>query len=159
ARLRVELLEAIDPDARACQLGEKNLVPATALVGDQRMRCARDRLELLGRREAVGAPLVDAGLGLLQQSADADLEELVQVARRDGEELDALEDRISLVARLVEHAAVERKPRELTIDEQLGGQTIHPGMRETLLWKVRGSNAVFLRGGAMRRDRVPVRAP
>ena len=42
---------------------------------------------------------------LLAQAGDPDLEELVEVAREDRQELDPLEQRVALVARLVQDAA------------------------------------------------------
>jgi hypothetical protein len=51
---------------------------------------------------------------------DAHLEELVEVARPDREELRALEDRPARVARELEHAAIEVEPRELAVEEAFG---------------------------------------
>ena len=51
------------------------------------------------------------------QAGDADHEELVEVRRRDGGELDALEQRHRRVGGFLEHALVERQPRQLAVDE------------------------------------------
>ena len=73
-------------------------------------------VELLLRRPAVGRVGGAADLRLLAQPGDPDLEELVEVAGEDGQELDPLEQRIALVACLEEHAGVELQPRELAIE-------------------------------------------
>ena len=75
------------------------------MVGDQ-LEDARTR----GRQLLVGGPAVGrrgrlAGLDLLAEPGDPDLEELVEVAREDGQELHPLEQRVALVAGLVEDAA------------------------------------------------------
>ena len=49
-------------------------------------------------------------LNLLQDAGDADLDELVQVAGRDGEELHALKQRVRDIVSLFEYPAVELKP-------------------------------------------------
>jgi hypothetical protein len=54
----------------------------------------------------------------LPQAGDADHEELVEVARVDGDELDALQPRLIRVKGLFEHPFVEAQPRDLAVDEQ-----------------------------------------
>jgi hypothetical protein len=73
-------------------------------------------VELLGRAHAVGRGMRAAGRDLLLQAGDADLEELVEVAGEDRQEADALEQRVALVHRLVQHALVEVEPRQLAVD-------------------------------------------
>ena len=73
------------------------------------------RGELLGRRPAIGGAADRAGLHLLAQPGDADLEELIEVAREDGQELGPLQQRVALVAGLVEDAGVELEPGQLTV--------------------------------------------
>ena len=51
-------------------------------------------------------------------AGDAHHEELVEVRRGDRGELDALEQRRRRIGRLLEHALVERQPRQLAVDEQ-----------------------------------------
>ena len=67
---------------------------------------------------AVDRHLLDAGAELLQDGGDAHHEELVEVGAGDGEELDALEQRMRRVLRLRQHALVERQPAQLAIDVQ-----------------------------------------
>ena len=64
------------------------------LAGDQRSRGQlADLGQLLGRRAPVGGRLLDAGRHLVLERGDADLEELVEVGRRDGAELGPFEQR------------------------------------------------------------------
>jgi len=50
------------------------------------------------------------------QARDPDHEELVEVRMEDREELHALEERPRGIHRLLEHAPVEREPRNLAIE-------------------------------------------
>ena len=54
------------------------------------------------------------------QRGDANHEELVEIRADDREELDALEQRVRLVERLIEHALVELEPAQFAVDEQRG---------------------------------------
>ena len=64
---------------------------------------------------AVRRPGGLAGLDLLAQPRDADLEELVEVAREDRQELDPLQEGITLVASLEQDPSIELEPGELTV--------------------------------------------
>ena len=61
----------------------------------------------------------------LQDAGDADLDELVEVAGGDGEELDALEQGIGGVVGFFEDAAVELQPALVAIDET-AARTVPP---------------------------------
>ena len=63
-----------------------------------------------------GARVTAAGLDLLAQAGDADLEELVEVAREDRQELDPLEQWVPGVARFVQDPRVELQPRQLAVE-------------------------------------------
>src|SRR5262249_12100657 len=65
--------------------------------------------------------------GLLLQARDADLEELVEVAGEDREELHPLEQRQTRVAGEREHAPVEGEPRELAVQVALAGRRQREG--------------------------------
>ena len=83
-----------------------------------------DGLQLLGDGQAVGARLIRAELDALLEAGDADLEELVEIVRRDAQELEALEQRHLFVERLREYALVEFEQRQLAIDVVLGGAEV-----------------------------------
>ena len=73
------------------------------------------RIQLLGGGWSVRRRLRRAGFDLLAQTRDADLEELVEVAGEDGQEANALEERVALVTSLVEDAGGEVEPRQLPV--------------------------------------------
>ena len=91
--------------------------------------------ELLVGGPAVGRAGDLAGLDLLAQAGDADLEELVEVAGEDRQELHPLEERVALVARLVQDAGVELEPRQLAVQVREG--RLRAG-RATRAWRDRG---------------------
>ncbi|MCZ7687712.1 MAG: hypothetical protein M5U28_56810 [Sandaracinaceae bacterium] len=84
-------------------------------------RIRRTRLAMASscsRGHAVGRRLLHVVVDLTEQTGDADHEELVEVPRGDGRELEALEERNVGVARLVEHSLVELQPAQLPVDEE-----------------------------------------
>ena len=83
-----------------------------------------DRLQLLGDGQPVGAGLIRAEFEALLEAGDADLEELVEIVRRDAQELEPLEQRHLLVECLREYALVEFEQRQFAIDVVLGGAEI-----------------------------------
>ena len=120
---------------RLVVLGDRRVVEQFDPLGGQRppdrdvdRRVVGDELEDAragGRELLLGGPPVGragdlAGLDLLAQAGDADLEELVEVAGEDGQELHPLEQRIALVARLVQDAGVELEPRQLAVEVRVG---------------------------------------
>ena len=88
------------------------------------MRDLRDRAQLFGRRHVVGTTLRDAERLLMDQSGDADFEELVEVRIRDAQERQPFEQRHVVVFRQFEHAPVEFELRQLAVDVQLGAQQV-----------------------------------
>ena len=86
------------------------------LLRDELQDPRPDRGKLVGRRATVGGDRRGGRLPLASKARDAHLEELVQVAREDGQELDPLEQRIAIVAGLVQDPRVELEPGELTIE-------------------------------------------
>jgi hypothetical protein len=75
------------------------------------------RGERLRRSQAVGRAHGEPGGLLAHQARDPDHEELVQVRREDGAELDALEQRLRLLGGEVEDARIELDPRELAVQK------------------------------------------
>ena len=99
--------------------GRDVLAPGAVLLRHHRVRAGADGRELLGGGQPVGRRLGDVARQLLLEAGDADHEELVQVRRDDGQELEALGERHRRVARLLEHPFVEPQPGQLAVDEQL----------------------------------------
>ena len=74
-----------------------------------------DRHELIFREHPIRACIRDIRFHLLQNPRDPYLEELVQVVRHNGEELDPLEKGGLRILSLLENALVEVEPGELTV--------------------------------------------
>ena len=90
-------------------------------------------VDLLLRRAPVDRQLMHPGDDLLLQAADALHEKLVEIGRRDRQELEPLEQRIALVFGLVQNASIEREPRQLAIEEQVGRREVLVDMRRRRL--------------------------
>ena len=93
---------------------------AVAMAHHHLAHGARDGAELGLRGHAVGGALYDARRDLLLEARDPYLEELVQVAAEDGEELDPLEQRRPGVEGLVQDPPVELQPAELPVQVERG---------------------------------------
>ena len=73
------------------------------MAGDELVGVRPHRTELLAGVEAVGRAGADAGVELLLEAGDPDLEVLVEVLGEDREELGPLEQRLLRVLRQGEH--------------------------------------------------------
>ena len=111
-------VERLVADHHHARRGERvaQIVPHLLLVGDQPVGLGGDRGQLLAGRQPVGRPLLDAERLVRLEPGDADHEEFVEVAGRDRQEAQPLEQRMGGVARFLEHAAVERQPAQLAIE-------------------------------------------
>ncbi len=90
------------------------------------VRCG-DQLQLLPDGEPVGGADGQAGALPALEAGDADHVELVEVAREDRQELDALQERERLVLGQFEHPGVEVQPGQLAVEEAIGRQPRGPG--------------------------------
>ncbi|CAI8777556.1 hypothetical protein EMIT0P176_10315 [Pseudomonas sp. IT-P176] len=77
-----------------------------------------DAGQRLMRLQAVGTGLFAGEGDLFLQPGDTNLEELVQVAGEDQQELQPLQQGIGLIQRLFQHADVELQLRQLAMDVQ-----------------------------------------
>jgi hypothetical protein len=110
-------VEPVDqPEPRALEAGEDLLVEQTPLLGEHRPHRGIDGVELLARGQAVGGGLADVAGDLLLEPADPLHEELVEVAVRDGDELEPLEQRVVVRGGLGEDPPVELEPRQLAVE-------------------------------------------
>ncbi len=91
----------------------------------------------------------------MDQPSDPDHEELVEIRSRDCRELDALQERGCRVRGLLQHAFVEREPRQLAVEEQrrVRGVWHHavPG-GWTMTWRPNVSTNMSARAVAARRS-------
>ncbi|MCY1495390.1 hypothetical protein D9M68_292910 [compost metagenome] len=98
------------------QRGEQHVVEDRVLARHLFVDQLADPRQRLMRLQTVGAGLF-AGIGdLLLQPGDADLEELVEVAGEDQQELQAFQQRVGLIQRLFQHADVELQLREFAMN-------------------------------------------
>ena len=67
-------------------------------------------LDLLAGRQAIRGWFGDARRGLLVQARDADAVEFVEVRSRNGQEADALQQRVAPVAGFLQDALIEFEP-------------------------------------------------
>ena len=79
-----------------------------------------DRVDLLARRQPVGAAGVDPGVELVEEPGDPDHEELVEVGGVDRAEPEPLEQRHPRVLGQFEDPLVEVEPGELAIEVESG---------------------------------------
>jgi hypothetical protein len=110
------LVRLEEPDAMLFERRAERFPPAGRLILHQPRGAAANRGELLRGRETVGRQVLRPGALLLQQRRDAHHVELVEVRRDDGQEFHALEQRVIVRGRLIEHALVELEPAQLAVD-------------------------------------------
>src|SRR3954465_13376657 len=104
-------------DAFLREARQHDLVQELVLLADERVRLLAHAVEHLGGAPRVRAGVVQAELDAFLQPRDADLEELVEVRRHDGDEAQPLEERHRIVRRLREHPALEGEDAELAVGE------------------------------------------
>ena len=117
--LVVEVGPADDAEARRGESGHELGQVDIVLAGDKRRRAFGDRRQLLRGGHPVGGRLLDAGGDLVLEGGDADLEELIEVGRRDGAELGPFEQRDPRFARQLQDPLVEGEPGQLPVDEPM----------------------------------------
>ena len=111
---------ANETDLLLGQFGQQHIMEDRVLAGDLLMHHLANARQRLVRLQAVGAGLLAGEVDLLLQAGNADLEELVQVAGEDQQELQTLQQRVGLVQRHVQHADVELQLGQLAVDVQAG---------------------------------------
>jgi hypothetical protein len=79
-----------------------------------------DRVDLLLRRQAVGAARLDPGVELIEQAGDPDHEELIEVGGVDAAEANPLQQRRLGVLGEFEDPLVEVEPGKLAVEVQGG---------------------------------------
>src|SRR5580700_3588961 len=112
----IEVRHRQDADALADQRRHELLVPTLVLPGHKGMQFTHEALQLLIGRESVRTGQLITVFRLLQQSGYAHFNEFVEIAGRDGQKLDSLEQRIAFVLSLLEHAPIEGQPGFMAIE-------------------------------------------
>ena len=118
--LRVEVLGLADQDAALGQRRAEFVVPDLVLVGDEFVGPPGDLDELGQRAHAVLGDVLrlQAVVELRLEAGDADLEELIEVRGRDGQEAQSVQQRDRGVAGLLQDAFVESQPAQFPVDVQ-----------------------------------------
>ncbi len=109
--LLIQFVDAEDANSLRRQFGPQALVPAGILFFDELVSCVLDQFALLHHGEPVGSGGVVAVFELLQQAADPDLEEFIQIVGGNGEKLHAFEQRVTEISGFFEHAPIKLQPR------------------------------------------------
>ena len=122
--LGVEVFGPDEVDAVRRELRERRLEAAVD-VAHLVVRDAADGVHLTLRRQAADVVMVDAALDEVLEAGDADHEEFVEVGAADGDEAQALEQRVVLARRLAQHALVEAQPGALAIQVVLTVIEVH----------------------------------
>src|SRR5216117_174671 len=99
------------------QLRQQFVFPKRILRRNQFTYRFLDAIEYFRGAQPVRANIARLALNLLFDSGDANLEELVQIRTDDGEKLDPLDERLSLILRFFENAAVKLEPAQLAVDK------------------------------------------
>jgi len=107
-----------DPDAVLGQGRDQLLMHAARAAPLLREHAVADPVDRLRGRQPVRAGLDEAGVDLVMDAGDADLEELVQVRAPDRGQLDALQQRLSRILDELQDAVVEVQPRQLAAEVQ-----------------------------------------
>ena len=76
-----------------------------------------DPIAYLRRAQPIRTNVACLALNLLFDARDANLEELIQIRTDDGKKLDPLNERLPLILRFFQDAAVELEPAQLAVDE------------------------------------------
>jgi hypothetical protein len=114
---------AQEDDAFGFERWEDDVIEQRVLLGDELVCLAGDQSQCLLRGTSVRRDAACAQLHLFAQAADANLEELVEVARYDAQELQSLQQRHAVIRSLGKHPPVEGDQRKLTVDEVIGCET------------------------------------
>jgi hypothetical protein len=114
-------------DADLREFGNELLAPGLVHLAREDVGVGAHAVEFFLWLESVGVLALQPCVDQLHDAGDADLEELVEVRARDRQELDAFEQRVRRVLRLLEHAPIEVEPRLLAVHVE--NRSIERGQR------------------------------
>ena len=112
--LQFVVIEHLDPGL--FQFRQDVEMPAIRVPGQIGQQLATDGGQLLGRRHAIRRRFDCPSLQLSAQAGNTDHEELVQVAGKNGQKLDPLQQGMALIQRFFQHLTVELKPAQFAVD-------------------------------------------
>lgn len=103
-------------DALHLEQWTEPVIPAAGDGGQHALGPRPCRAQLLIDGHAVWRQAAQRRPRLARERRDPDHEELVEVVRRNGQELHALEQRVRVLLGMRQHALVERQPAQLAVD-------------------------------------------
>ena len=113
----IQFVETEDANSLLREFRPQTLIPVGILFRDELVGGFLDQFPLLHHGEPVGGGGVVAVFDLLQQAADPDFKEFIQVAGGNGQKLHAFEQRIAKISRFFKHAPIEFQPRCFAVKE------------------------------------------
>ena len=121
-----------ESDAGFTHRRDQLVVEHPILFRHERVRFFGDRAKHVAGAQIVGTRRGRVDGEAVLQTRHANLEELVEIRRRDAKELEPLEQRHARVHRLLQHAQIERELRQLAVDvvvRKFEIQRVHRGRR------------------------------
>jgi hypothetical protein len=115
-----DVLPAHNADASTLELRDEAFFPAGGLIIGELVETVAEAIQALVLSETAFVDLLRQAQALfesLQDTRDTDFNEFIEIAGRNGQELDALEQWICGVVGLFEDAAIELKPALIAIEE------------------------------------------
>ena len=117
--LRFGDLGSIDQHDAGLSQRRPQFAPLRLLIMHQQHDRFGDAHKLFGRGQSLRALGGDAGAHLRAQAGDPHHEEFIEVVRRDRQEFQPLQQRMSAVGGFFENAAIEIEPGQFPIDEAI----------------------------------------
>ncbi len=118
--LGIQLRIGHDVDALLAERGFELVLQAMVRGLHQAFRLAPDRDQLGADAHAVRAELRNSGVQLRVQAGHSHHEELVQIGADDGEEAYALQQRVRVIVRFLQHAPLKAQQSQLAVHIKAG---------------------------------------
>ncbi|KPB89099.1 Unknown protein sequence [Pseudomonas syringae pv. maculicola str. M6] len=109
---------ADEADLMLFKLRQQNVVEDRVLPIDMTMHQLADPGQCLMRLQTVGPCLLAGKRDLLLEACNTNLEELIEVAGKDQQKLQPLQQRVGLIERLFQYPDVELQLRQFAVDIQ-----------------------------------------
>ena len=113
-----EVAKVLNQDTVRPQLRQQTVIETAIEIGEQFARADAHRRHLLGRQQAVRRLLRDAGIDQIARRPDADHEELVEIARAEGQEAQPLQQRHLGILGLRQDTAVVVEAAQLAVQQR-----------------------------------------
>ena len=115
--LLVQFRDMPDMNAGLAQFRQNIVFPTGLMSIEMHRELTANGQHLFRGRHGVRRRLTRASRDLAAETGDSDHKELVQIGRKDRQELDALQKRIPGVFRFLQHTQVKLEPAEFAVQE------------------------------------------